>query len=606
MDRIERINDLISLLKIEQKAQTEKWNISETVSLKQLKAQGLVIHPIKIIRKTFGYADYPTLEFSIPFDGDYSNFKSGCAVELIGTNNSSCNAFLNYAQARKGEIRLFAPDFPDWIEDKGLGIKLIPDDRSFDEMEKALKGLKNDDKSVASKLFNVIHGLTNQKAVNAIAFESEKLNKSQKNAVAQCIENKDVSIIHGPPGTGKTTTLIEAIKRITSKGEKVLVAAPSNTAVNHIALGLINEKVSVLRLGNASKVDEQLLPFTPEGISANNDDSKRIKKLKIQANELRKLSNQYKRNFGKSEREQRKLLIKEVKAIRSEIKSIEQFSIEKAFDNAQVICGTPVGLMHDLLEDKTFDCVIIDEAGQCLEPMAWVVLQKAQRCILAGDPFQLPPTVISSEADRKGLSISILERCFKSNLNANLLDTQYRMQSDIAGFSSYYFYDGKLKSAEHLRLKEKNITFVDTAGSDAEEKMGEDGYSLHNPKEIEAIEKLIEENNLNPVKLAIISPYAGQVSKLKNTLEKLRIHTIDSFQGQEEDTIILSLVRSNLDGNIGFLKDYRRMNVALTRAKNKLYVIGDSSTLGVDSFYGDFLDYVEKNGNYRSVFELVF
>ena len=606
MDRKNQIDNLIQLIKTEKKAQSEKWTVSESTSLKQLKSQGLVIHPIKIIRKTFGYADYPTLEFSIPFDGDYSNFKSGCAVELIGAQNNTCTAFLNYVQAKKGEVRLFAPDFPEWIEEKGLGIKLVPDDRSFNEMEKALKGLKLNERSIQSKLFNIIHGISNQIAINPIDYQNQNLNSSQNTAIQNMLSNQDVCIIHGPPGTGKTTTLIEGIKQLSKNGEKVLVAAPSNTAVNHIALGLIKQNISVLRLGNTSKVDDQLLPFTPEGISKNSDNAKRIKKLKIQANEFRKLANQYKRNFGKAEREQRKLLVQEVKAIRSEIKNIEQSGIEKAFNEAKVICGTPVGLMHELLNEKEFDCVIIDEAGQCLEPMAWVVLQKGKRIVLAGDPLQLPPTVISDEAAKKGLSISILERCFKSALSSILLDTQYRMKSDIAGFSSAYFYENKLQTASNLLATEKNLTFIDTAGSDSEEKMGEDGYSFYNAKEIEAIEKIIVAENIKAEQTALLSPYAGQVSKLKNTFNTSRIYTIDSFQGQEENTVIISLVRSNAEGNIGFLKDYRRMNVALTRAKNKLYVIGDSSTLGNDHFYNAFLEYAEKEGNYRSIFEFVY
>ncbi|MGB0933526.1 MAG: AAA domain-containing protein [Lishizhenia sp.] len=606
MNRKDQIEDLIELLKLEKKAQSEKWTLSENTTLKQLKAQGLVIHPIKIIRKTFGYADYPTLEFSIPFDGDYSNFKSGCSVELIGSNDKTCAAFLNYVQGKKGEIRLFAPDFPEWTEDKGLGIKLVPDDRSFNEMEKALKNLKQDERSVSSKLFNVIHGFSTQIVTNPNNYQNKELNLSQNVAIQKMISNQDVCILHGPPGTGKTTTLIEGIKQLTQKGEKVLVAAPSNTAVNHIALGLIKENIPVLRLGNTSKVDEKLLPFTPEGILSNSEDTKRIKKLKIQANEFRKLANQYKRSFGKAEREQRKLLVKEVKAIRSEIKNIEQAGIESAFNSAKVICGTPVGLMHELLEDKAFDCVIIDEAGQCLEPMAWVVLQKGNRLVLAGDPLQLPPTVISEEAAKKGLTISILERCFKTGLTSNLLNTQYRMKSDIAGFSSTFFYENKLQTADHLISDEKNICFIDTAGSDAEEKKGQDGYSLNNPKELEVIEQLINSELIDSSKTAFISPYAGQVSLLKSSFRNLRAFTIDSFQGQEANTVVISLVRSNNEGNIGFLKDYRRMNVALTRAKEKLFVIGDSSTLGTDKFYGSFLDYVEENGSYKSVFELVY
>ena len=214
MDRKNQIDNLIQLIKTEKKAQSEKWTVSESTSLKQLKSQGLVIHPIKIIRKTFGYADYPTLEFSIPFDGDYSNFKSGCAVELIGAQNNTCTAFLNYVQAKKGEVRLFAPDFPEWIEEKGLGIKLVPDDRSFNEMEKALKGLKLNERSIQSKLFNIIHGISNQIAINPIDYQNQNLNSSQNTAIQNMLSNQDVCIIHGPPGTGKTTLSSDPNRRL--------------------------------------------------------------------------------------------------------------------------------------------------------------------------------------------------------------------------------------------------------------------------------------------------------------------------------------------------------------------------------------------------------
>jgi ATP-dependent RNA/DNA helicase IGHMBP2 len=249
--------------------------------------------------------------------------------------------------------------------------------------------------------------------------------------------------------------------------------------------------------------------------------------------------------------------------------------------------------------------LLIDEAGQCIEPMAWCIFPLANKYVLAGDHFQLPPTVLSYEAAKMGLAKSILEVSIEHIKNIYLLDTQYRMQQNIAGFSSNYFYNGLLKTAQHLQTNEKNICFIDTAGSGFNETNGQQGTSLQNEGELVIIKKIIETELIDLNKLAIISPYSGQVSAAKEMFNnQIRISTIDSFQGQENDTIIISLVRSNDEAEIGFLKDYRRMNVAITRAKNKLYIIGDSATICNDNFYKSFLQYVETNGEYKSVWEM--
>jgi superfamily I DNA and/or RNA helicase len=312
----------------------------------------------------------------------------------------------------------------------------------------------------------------------------------------------------------------------------------------------------------------------------------------------------YKRSFGKSEREQRALLFKEVKNIRTEIKKLLEYNEEKLYIEADVILGTPIGLYGEGLHKMTFQTLVIDEAGQCIEPLAWCIFPLAEKFVLAGDHLQLPPTVLSEEAARLGLNVSILEVAVQSVKNTFLLDTQYRMRQAIAGFSSQYFYNGLLQTAAHLQNNGTHVTFIDTAGSGFEETKGSSGTSLQNEGELKIAEKLLEAESLNPKRTAFISPYAGQVDAAKEMLPKnMRISTIDSFQGQEQEAVIISLVRSNEDGTIGFLKDYRRMNVAITRAKEQLFVIGDSATLGADNFYTTFLHYVEQNGNYRTVWE---
>jgi len=413
-------------------------------------------------------------------------------------------------------------------------------------------------------------------------------------------------LLHGPPGTGKTTTLIEGILQQVQAGKRILVTAPSNTAVDNIAKGLVENKMNILRVGNTLKVDKIIFPFTSEGKMREAKEQKEIKRLKIQAEEFRRMALQYKRRFGKEERAQRSLLFKEVKRIRKEIRDIRHYFDSKLFDKADVVLGTPIGLKNFLNEDAEFDTLVMDEAGQAIEPLAWVVFPFAKSWVLAGDPFQLPPTVLSREAEKEGFNISILERCFKNCISIHFLDTQYRMRKSIADFSSNYFYKGELVTPKNQTDTSKHITFFDTAGTGFEEKEGKDGGSLINEGELSIIEKLFDLENIDISKTALISPYAGQVQLAKDQLSReLRISTIDSFQGQEREIIVISLVRSNSEAVIGFLKDYRRMNVAITRAKERLFVIGDSSTIGQDPFYASFLEYMERVDGYRSAWELM-
>jgi superfamily I DNA and/or RNA helicase len=410
--------------------------------------------------------------------------------------------------------------------------------------------------------------------------------------------------VHGPPGTGKTTTLVEAILQLIKAGEKILVSAPSNTAVDNIAKGLAEKNVQILRIGNTSKVDEAVFLHTPEGKLANARQQKEIKQLKIRAEEFRKMALKYKRSFGKAEREQRNLLFKEVKNIRAEIKKIQAYNEEKLYNEAAVILGTPIGLYDAKINHLKFATLVMDEAGQCIEPLAWCIFPLANKYVLAGDHLQLPPTVLSNDAAKLGLNRSMLELCIAVVENVYLLNTQYRMRQSIAGFSSQYFYNGLLQTATHLGNTGNHICFIDTAGAGFNEKHGNNSTSLQNEGELQIVQKLLDTASFDPSSIAFISPYGGQVAAAKEILPAtMRISTIDSFQGQEMETIILSLVRSNDEGIIGFLKDYRRMNVAITRAKEQLFVIGDSATIGGDAFYNSFLTYVEQYGLYKTVWE---
>jgi ATP-dependent RNA/DNA helicase IGHMBP2 len=602
-----QIATLLKCIELEEKEQANRYQLDQVHTLKQLKAEGLALHPIIVTRRTFGYADYPEISFKLSFPPEANMFRDGAAIECFISGEEPVKGVLLNLDGKNGEFRLFAPDFPDWVEDNGVGIKLSPDTRTTSIMKKVLQGLENNKPlySLFEQLHNTSAPTTSaiQQQTDTIQFRNKKLNESQQQAIANILANEQLCIVHGPPGTGKTTTLIEAIVQLVQQGEKVLVSAPSNTAVDHLAKGLLQQGVNLLRVGNTSKVDELIYKHTPEGKLNNSNALKEIKQLKIRAEEFRKMALKYKRSFGKAEREQRSLLFKEVKNIRTEIKKLQHYNEEKLFAEAQVIAGTPIGL-YDADLKQSFHTLVIDEAGQCIEPLAWCIFPMAEKIVLAGDHWQLPPTVLSNEAAVLGFNRSVLEVAIEKATAVSLLNIQYRMRKAIAGFSSSYFYKDLLHTAEHLQNTGIHLTFIDTAGSGYNETHGPDGVSLQNEGELNIVRQLLEQEQLDPIHTAFISPYSGQVIKAKEQLPAgLRISTIDSFQGQEKENIIVSLVRSNDDGDIGFLKDYRRMNVAMTRAKEQLFVIGDSATVGADPFYNKFLSYVEENGTYRTVWE---
>lgn len=602
------INNLLACIELEEKEQVKRYRLDQQHTLKSLKAEGLALHPITVTRKNFGYADYPEISFRLNFPAETNLFKEGAAIECFCLGEEPVKAVLINVDGRQGEFRLFAPDFPEWIEDNGVGIKLAPDQRTTGIMKTVLNNLENN--QAIFTLFEQLHGKEiDQKITHSfnhpvISFKNKNLNESQQQAVTAILHNESILIVHGPPGTGKTTTLVEAIAQLVKAGEKILVSAPSNTAVDHITKALITQGLQVLRVGNTGKAAESIFEHTPEGKLSNSKQLKEIKQLKIRAEEYRKLALKYKRSFGKAEREQRNLLFKEVKNIRSEIKKLQAYNEEKLYREANVITGTPIGLYDAKINHLGFHTLVVDEAGQCIEPLAWCIFPLAQKYVLAGDHWQLPPMVLSNDAAKLGLNHSILELGMATVKNVFLLNTQYRMRQVIAGFSGNYFYDGLLLTAAHLSNNAVHISFIDTAGAGFNEIHGNDGSSLQNEGELQIVQKLIETEALDPLQTAFISPYAGQVAAAKGILpDQMRISTIDSFQGQEKEIILLSLVRSNDEGDIGFLKDYRRMNVAITRAKEQLFVIGDSATIGADPFYNSFLTYIEEQGSYRSVWE---
>jgi ATP-dependent RNA/DNA helicase IGHMBP2 len=450
----------------------------------------------------------------------------------------------------------------------------------------------------------------------------DNLNESQTQAVRFALSAEDVAIIHGPPGTGKTTTVVELIRQIVLNGGRVLVLAPSNVAVDNLLEKLLAKGEKALRLGHPARVLPELRQHTLDLLVENHPEMKVVQRLMRESRSLREQASKYTR--ARPEPGARKSLRDEAKRAQADARKIEDRIIERLLTAAPIVCATLTGLDRDLIGKQHFDWCIVDEASQSTEAASWAPLQYADRLVLAGDHFQLPPTVISSEAVAKGFDISLMERLMQvyGNVISRRLSIQYRMHHEIMDFSSKEFYEMSLKahpSVEfHLLLDLPKIQssdlvntaihFIDTAGASYDEASDPNGDSRFNLSEAQlANQKVIEllACGLAETDIAVISPYSAQVRLLRERILQLEVEidSVDGFQGREKEVVIVSLVRSNLENEIGFLKDVRRMNVAMTRARRKLIVIGDSATITVHPFYQRMVTYFESIQAYHSVWE---
>ena len=428
------------------------------------------------------------------------------------------------------------------------------------------------------------------------------------------------SIIHGPPGTGKTTTIVGLAKKLLEAEKQLLICAPSNNAVDLLAYKLNLQGVNVLRIGNITRIDDDITHLTLDEKVRNSEEWARIKKVKIEAEQLSKKASKFKRSFGPEERKQRYELRKEARETRKWAKELEHRLTQHIISNSEVVLTTLIGASHNYLKDRIFKTCIIDEASQALEPECWNVILKSERTVLVGDHKQLPPTVKSKEAEILGYNNTLLDILAPQLHHCYMLMEQYRMNDKILQFSNNRYYEGKVQSAlnvvNHTILSDElPLIFIDTAGTGFEEEQVPGEMSHFNSGEFNIMREhllSIYERALGH-SIGIITPYAEQVRYIRKEVEEdkqlhpldLSIDSIDGFQGQERDIIYLSLVRSNDRGIIGFLSDERRLNVALTRAKKKLVVIGDSATLTIHPAYSQFIEYVEKQGKYMSAWEFM-
>lgn len=448
------------------------------------------------------------------------------------------------------------------------------------------------------------------------------LNEVQRQAVQFALSARDVGLIHGPPGTGKTTAVVEVIRQAVRRGRRVLACAPSNLAVDNIFERLVGFGERAVRLGHPARVLPALREHTLDLMVQRHQDVQLARKLVKQALVLFREANRYTR--AAPQPGARRQLREDAKSLLDDARRLEMQAVESILDSARVLCATTTGLDSQLLGTRRFDLAVIDEACQSTEPGCWMPILRCDRVVLAGDHCQLPPTVVSQEAAAEGFGVSLFERLMTlyGPAIARRLKVQYRMHEAIMEFSSAEFYEGDLAADESVRshlladlpgiaggpFTESPIEFIDTAGAGFDDELEPDGESRLNPQEAELVRRKVHEllaAGMASGDIAVIAPYAAQVRLLRELLAVpgLEVDSVDGFQGREKEAVVISLVRSNSRGEIGFLADVRRMNVALTRARRKLLVVGDTATLASHPFYARLIEYFEARGAYRTVWE---
>ena len=637
MSSREQLQKTFELIKIERQADLEYYRQKVLLrSLQQRTAEGVTWYPVKLKRDYIGTGERLIVEVDRITHLDQPHaFQSGKSVSFFSNSSGKpekdhVNGVINYVRDNTMVITLNSDELPDWIDDTHLGVDVMFDEMSYREMEFALKEVIKAEDGRIAEIREILLGNEQAESRESSSPIDVDLNPSQLKALEKIVSARDVGFIHGPPGTGKTTTLVHAIGYTVKVEKQVLVCAPSNAAVDLLADKLTDQGLSVLRIGHPARVTEQSLSKTLDARIADHPSYRELRALRKKMEQVRSAALKYKRNFGYEERQQRKLLMQESKALKADADMLEFYIINDLLQSMQVICSTLVGASHPVMRGKKFLTAFIDEAAQALEPACWIPILRADRVIFAGDHQQLPPTIKSIEAARAGLATTLFEKGIRCHPQmSEMLKVQYRMNENIMKFSSGYFYKDELIAHDSVRSgvlneNELPVEFIDTAGCGYNESQDPETLSRYNEEEarllIHQVESLINRISENiwvdeKISLGIITPYRAQVDYLNKLadasgiMEPLRhlinINTVDAFQGQERDVIAISFVRSNEKSEVGFLGDIRRTNVAMTRAKKKLLMVGDSATLGSHPFYNQLLDYIQNGGFYKSAFEFI-
>lgn len=497
---------------------------------------------------------------------------------------------------------------------------------TFDRGAKAVREWREaPDRSDISQLREVIYGGAAVRHVDLAPLDlfDDRLEDAQRDAVHHALRCHPIALIHGPPGTGKTRTLVEVIRQAVRRGDRVLVTAASNTAVDNLAERLIATGLAIVRLGHPARVLESVEDHTLDALVDASEAARLTKKWVVEANAIRRRVDARSAR-GTLSRGERFEQLAEVRRLLGDARHHLRRAQDAILVRHDVVCATVAGARSSALSGLEFDLVVLDEATQAPDPMALIALSRAPRAVLAGDPRQLPPTVIDPQAERGGLGLTAFERVAArlGGEAVRMLEVQHRMHAELMRFPSDSMYEGRLVAApavaahrlEELAgvaadpLREGPLIFVDAAGKGWSEKKQRDDPSTENPDQAERVAREVERllgRGVSASDVAVITPYDAQVRRLRDRLAEslaagLEIGSVDGFQGREKEAIVLDLVRSNDAGELGFLTDVRRMNVAVTRARRLLIVVGDSATLGGNPYYSAFMTAAEAVGGWLS------
>jgi hypothetical protein len=609
------------LLRMEYEYEKEEFQRqTETMGIARKVKRGLCWYPVQTGRNYYNSLNQLVIEIIRTEDKDIEHaFEFGRPVCFFQQDYNGKIKYMNFTAtvsfADEERMVVVLPGTSALLDVQNadyLGVQLYFDETSYRAMFNALEDVLRAKGNRLAELRDTLLGTLPIRRRELYPVRFPWLNSTQEEAVNKVLCAKDVAIVHGPPGTGKTTTLVEAIYETLHRENQVLVCAQSNTAVDWIAEKLVDRGVPVLRIGNPTRVNDKMLSFTYERRFENHPAYTELWSVR---KSIREISG----HIRKGNYSERESMRNRISRLRDRATELEILINEDLFSSARVIASTLVSSNHRILEGRRFSTLFIDEAAQALEAACWIAIRKADRVIFAGDHCQLPPTIKCIEAARGGLDQTLMEKVVTNKpVSVSFLKVQYRMNEAIMRFPSEWFYNNQLESAPEVCHRgildyDTPMVWIDTSELEFhEEFVGESFGRINKPEADLLIQELknyiqrIGENRVfdERIDFGLISPYKAQVQYLRNKIksssffrpfrELITINTVDGFQGQERDVIFISLVRANENGQIGFLNDLRRMNVAITRARMKLVILGEAQTLTRHAFYKKLMEYVEK------------
>ncbi|MCX8079653.1 MAG: DNA2/NAM7 family helicase [Bacteroidia bacterium] len=631
---LDTIQNLIFALNHEWEAEKDYiQRIFHTDIQKQI-ALNQIIYPLPSYEFEVLQAEYMLIKWEFQNQKEFPEWaKQGSPVSvrcLKTKNHEGLNGVLYKVLSNRIEVMMRLEFFEKWHEISDPSLFPLPDDKTYFTLKKELKAILQSNNRHLDNYFNILHEKKTLKINKKNTFHiSEALNQSQIEALHHALNSDGLFLVHGPPGTGKTTVLTESANIFQQQGKKILITAPSNVALDVIGMRLVKKNLDFVRLGHPARATPEVWEFSMDMKKQKSIYAKEWKNIRLNIEQIHKELSVYHRNFTKEKRETKSFLKDELNALKKELKELEDFMELDVITNTQILLSTPVNLDHKHLQNFQWDICLADEAAQMPEPMFWMCARRSKNIILFGDPFQLPPVCRSEKAKKLGYETTVADKLLRIQNRHYTLLQQYRMNLPIQELVSHGMYEGKLFSDATISYQYfqrdngegffKPCLWIDTAGMGFEEAIDEKTLSRFNEGEAGMVKKYLNFlwEHYEPeflTDIGVISPYKAQISYIRNLLsedvyrqniisQRIQIQTVDGFQGGEKDIIIVSLVRSNPKGELGFLSDDRRLNVAFSRARKKLVIIGDSSTLQGSPYLAKALDYCMKNNFYVSAWE---